>query len=86
MVGLLCTIGLFRCDSCQSLGLKQLDLTAFVRTNAVDDSRLVWTELRYRWSKVDGVLQWQRYYGGADTEAAVSPVRSAVQLSVVVYL
>lgn len=70
----------------KGLGLKQLDLTGFVRTNSVDDSRLWWAELRYHWNRVDGVLQWQRAQGRAGAEFGVLPVRQAVQLSAVFYL
>jgi hypothetical protein len=69
----------------KGLGLKQLDFTAFVRANTVDDSRLWWAELRYHWAKVDGVLQWQRSTGRRDGEFGLLPVRQAVQASAVLY-
>ena len=70
----------------KGLGLKQLDLTGFVRLNALDSSWLSWAELRYHWSGFDGVLQWQRANGGSRSEFGVLPYRDAVQLSVVFFL
>ncbi len=70
----------------KGLGLRQLDLTAFVRTNSVDHSRLWWAEFRYHWGRVDGVLQWQRSQGRAGSEFGVLPVRQSVQVSAVLYL
>ncbi len=64
----------------------QLDLTAFVRTNAIDHSRLVWTELRYHWSRFDAALQWQRSWGDPGTEFDVLPYRKVIQLVAVFYM
>lgn len=63
----------------KGLGLTQLDLTAFVKTNAVDQSRLAWAELRYHWPRFDLALQWQRGYGAADTEFGATPYRQIWQ-------
>ncbi|ODV10612.1 MAG: hypothetical protein ABT20_07705 [Rubrivivax sp. SCN 70-15] len=64
----------------KGLGLKQLDLTGFVRVNAIDHSRLVWAELRYHWPRFDAALQWQRAYGDTLSEFGFMPYRQVVQL------
>ena len=64
----------------KGIGLKQLDLTAFVRTNAVDQSRLAWAELRYHWPRFDAALQWQRSFGDSRSEYGAMPYRQVVQL------
>ncbi len=64
----------------KGLGLKQLDLTGFVRINAADRSHLVWAELRYHWKSFDGALQWQRALGDARSEYGALPYRQVVQL------
>lgn len=64
----------------KGLGLKQLDLTAFLRTNTVDQSRLGWVELRYHWPRFDVALQLQRSSGNASSEYGVLPSRQIVQL------
>ncbi|MDE2367638.1 MAG: hypothetical protein KGN16_01610 [Burkholderiales bacterium] len=69
----------------KSLGLKQLDLTAFVRTSAVDHSNFAWAELRYHWQRFDAALQWQRSFGGSATEYGNQPYRQVAQLVGVFY-
>ena len=64
----------------KNLGIKQLDATAFLRTNAVDHSHLAWVELRYHWPRFDAALQWQQSSGGAGTEFGVLPYRRVIQL------
>ena len=60
--------------------MKHLDLTAMVRYDAVDSSRLQWFEARYHWTKVDVALQSQINAGkpgtnfGALSERRVSQV------------
>lgn len=63
--------------------LKQLDVTAFVRQNAVDHSRLAWAELRYHWQQFDVALQWQHGSGNLGTEFGALPYRQVVQAIVV---
>jgi opacity protein-like surface antigen len=60
---------------------KDMDLTAFVRLNAEDRSRLFWLELRYRWSRFDLAFQWQENRGKSGTEYGAFPDRRAVQLT-----
>ena len=64
----------------RDIGLKNLDLTAFVRANAQDHSRLAWLELRYHWASLDLGLQWQQYSGSAKSEFGLNPQRRVVQL------
>lgn len=61
-------------------GIKQLDVTGFVRHNPLDHSSLAWIELRYHWPKLDTALQWQRSLGGAATEYGALPYRQVLQL------
>jgi hypothetical protein len=64
----------------KNLGIRQLDATAFLRTNAVDHSHLAWAELRYHWTRFDVALQWQRSSGQTGTEFSVLPYRRVIQL------
>jgi len=47
----------------QDAMVKHLDLTAMLRHDAVDSSRLQWLEARYHWTKVDLALQVQLNLG-----------------------
>lgn len=64
----------------KSLGLKDLDLTAYVRFNPGDDSKLAWLELRHHWPNADLALQWQQNIGAAGSEFGLLPDRRVVQL------
>ena len=64
----------------KSLGLKNLDLTALLRINADDHSRLAWVELRHHWDRADLALQWQGTQGAALSEYGVQPYRQTLQL------
>lgn len=70
----------------KDVGIKQLDVSALVRTNGNDGSGLAWAELRYHWPRVDAVLQWQRSFGGSATEFGVMPYRQVIQVLGVFYL
>ena len=59
---------------------KNLDLTALVRMNAADQSKLFWAELRYHIGNVDLGLQWLSTHGSALSEYGVLPYRRQVQL------
>lgn len=63
----------------KGLLLKQLDLTAFIRQNALDRSHLAWVELRHHWPKFDVAIQWQRSSGQRDTEYGALPYRQVIQ-------
>ncbi|MDC8758424.1 hypothetical protein [Janthinobacterium fluminis] len=67
--------------SWQDLLVSHLDLTAMVRRNGDDGSRLSWAELRYRWTRDEVALQWQGHSGGLLSDYGVSPLRKAWQLS-----
>ena len=64
----------------KSLGLKNLDLTAFLRINAEDRSRLAWVELRHHWSNFDLAFQLQHNMGRANSEFGVLPDRRVIQV------
>ena len=60
--------------------IKHLDLTAMLRYDAVDGSRLQWLEARYHWTRIDLALQMQLNNGrpgtnfGALTERRIAQV------------
>jgi hypothetical protein len=64
----------------KSLWLKDLDLTAYIRFNPRDKSKLAWFELRHHWSNFDLNLQWQQNIGRQNTEFGVLPDRRIVQV------
>jgi hypothetical protein len=64
----------------KSLGLKDLDLTAFLRVNAGDRSRLAWVELRHHWSNFDLAVQLQQQMGRPTTEYGIVPDRRVIQV------
>lgn len=64
----------------KALWLKDLDLTAYLRVNAVDNSKLAWVELRHHWPKFDLTLQYQQNIGSADSEFGVLPDRRVMQV------
>ena len=57
----------------QDVGIRHLDLTAFVRVDLVDHSTLPWTELRYHWSHLDAAIRWQTVTGGGTSDFGASP-------------
>ena len=64
----------------KSLGLKDLDLTAYLRLNPADKSRLAWLELRHHWPNFDLSLQMQRNIGRVGTEFGILPDKSIFQV------
>lgn len=64
----------------KDLFVKNLDLTALLRIDAGDSSRLAWLELRQHWAKVDLALQLQQQSGRFGTEYWLYPDRRSVQL------
>lgn len=64
----------------KSLFLKDLDMTAFVRVNAEDQSQLSWLELRHHWPKFDVALQWQQYSGSTGSEYGIVPESRTIQV------
>lgn len=61
-------------------GIKDLDLTGFVRFNLLDQSRLAWVEVRRHWAKYDLALQWQQHMGRITSEFGIQPDRRIVQV------
>ena len=59
---------------------KSLDLTAFLRLNAEDNSRIAWLEMRYHWPQADAALQWQANTGKPASEYGLVPYRQLVQV------
>ena len=64
----------------KSLGLKNLDLTAFLRINANDYSRLAWVELRHHWTSFDLAFQLQQNMGRSTSEFGILPDRRLMQV------
>ena len=61
----------------EDLGIPHLDLTAFVRFDPYDHSRVTWAEARYHWRHAGLALQWQRRAGDATSDFAPWPVRQS---------
>lgn len=64
----------------KSMGLKNLDLTAFLRVNAGDHSKLLWAELRHHWPSFDVAFQLQRHIGSPTSEFGLLPDSQIVQI------
>jgi len=62
----------------RNLLMRNLDLTALVKVNVVDDSRLTWLELRYRFDQLDLALQAQHHSGSAGSEFGSLPWRQTL--------
>ncbi len=60
--------------------IKHLDLTAMVRFDAVDNSRLQWLEARYHWPRMDLALQVQLNNGRPGSDIGALPERRISQL------
>jgi hypothetical protein len=64
----------------KGLGLKDLDLTAFLRINPLDKSRLAWVELRHHWPSFDLAFQLQQNMGRLTSEFGILPDRRVMQV------
>lgn len=64
----------------KDIGLKNLDLTAFLRVNLGDHSRLAWVELRRHWSNFDLAVQLQQNMGRSSSEYGILPDRRVIQV------
>ena len=64
----------------KSLGLKDLDLTAYLRLNPGDGSQLAWVELRHHWPSFDLSFQLQQNMGRPNSEFGVLPERRIIQV------
>ena len=69
----------------RDLGVRNLDLTALLRHNASDGSRLTWVELRWRLERMDMALQWQRLAGEPGSEFGSLPLRHSVGAILTLY-
>jgi hypothetical protein len=59
------------------VGIDRLGLTAFVRFDPYDHSRVTWLEARYHWQHAGVAIQWQRNAGDATSDLAPAPVRQS---------
>lgn len=64
----------------KSFMLKNMDLTAFLRVNANDYSRLAWLELRHHWPSFDLAFQLQQNMGRSTSEYGILPDRRIMQV------
>ena len=64
----------------KGLGLKDLDLTAYIRFNPGDNSRIAWVELRHRWPSFDLSFQLQQNMGRPNSEFGLLPDRRIMQV------
>ena len=71
--------GVFLYALWQDALVKNFDLTAFVRYDAEDYSRLQWLEARYHWTHVDLALQTQLNNGTPASDYGVLPERRVWQ-------
>jgi hypothetical protein len=72
--------------SWQDLVFRHLDLTAFLRVDLVDHSKLPWFELRRHWTAVDLALRWTDVQGTAVSDFGASAQRQTWQLVLDYYL
>jgi hypothetical protein len=72
--------------SWQDLMFKHLDLSAFVREDLLDHSRMEWLEFRRHWNAVDVALRWQDVQGNTTSDLGASPQRQTWQLLLDYYL
>lgn len=77
---------LFLYANWQDALITRLDLTAMVRRDIVDRSRLHWLEARYHWSRVDLALQWQINSGDPGSNFGALPERRMMQALVRFYM
>ncbi|MEO5733125.1 MAG: hypothetical protein ABIN96_08420 [Rubrivivax sp.] len=64
----------------RDLGIKNLELTALLKLNRADNSRLTWLELRYHFDRADLALRLQDNTGAAGAEFGTAPVRNSAGL------
>ena len=60
--------------------IKHLDLTAMVRHDAIDHSRLQWLEARYHWTRMDVAVQVQLNDARPGSVYGALPERRILQL------
>jgi hypothetical protein len=64
----------------KSFLLKDLDLSAYLRLNPGDNSRLAWVELRHHWPSFDLTFQLQQNMGRPTSEFGILPDRRIMQV------
>jgi hypothetical protein len=64
----------------QDAMVSHLDLSAMVRFNLADNSRILWAEGRYHWDHVDLALQWQLNSGNAGSEFGALSQQRIIQV------
>ena len=64
----------------KDLGLKDLDLTAYLLFNPGDNSRLGWLELRRHWPSFDLTFQLQQNMGRPSSQFGILPDRRVMQI------
>ncbi len=64
----------------KNLMMKDLDLTAYIRVNREDQSRLAWLELRRHWANFDLAFQLQQNVGRSASEFGILPDRRIMQV------
>lgn len=69
----------------RDLGTKNLDLTALLKVNLTDQSRLVWLDLTYRLARFDLSLRALGSGGPSGSEFGLAPVRYSVGAVVIAY-
>lgn len=70
----------------QDLGIRHLDLTAFLRVDLVDHSTLPWVEIRYHWSRLDAAIRWQDVTGDSTSDFGAAPAGRTWQAVLDYYL
>jgi len=65
--------------SWQDAFINKLDLTAMLRYNLDDDSKLSWLEARYRFDKSEIALQWQLASGNDSSDYGAMAQRRSIQ-------
>jgi len=60
--------------------MKDLDLTAYLRFNPDDKSKLAWFELRHHWQNFDLTFQYQQTIGRSNSEFGLLPDRRVLQV------
>jgi hypothetical protein len=78
--------GLFLYASWQDLVFRHLDLSAFLRQDLLDHSRLPYVELRRHWTSIDIALRWQDALGEPTSNYGASLQRQTWQLVLDWYL
>lgn len=66
-------------------GCNRLDLSAMLKYNLTDDSRMGWLESRYRLDHADLALRWQRQTGRADSAYGAAVPQATWQMLVKYY-